>query len=164
MLVVPFTEYEAKELLNAKKFIHKVRQSNYRQARRNPTINEIQIRYDIRRADHPKNDIKLQFYARLERAVFSAEPPRLPGISLSWHRLRLRSISHALRHEDIQNGLPAGYVKGWYEHRWTDTDRDKHIVGVNEDLKHVNSDLLSMIKFCFRRWKIEAPEQLDLGE
>jgi hypothetical protein len=164
MRPTPFTEYEVKELLRAKKFIYKVRENNYPTAKNNSAINEIRIRYAIRRVDSPNQDLRLQFFTRLERPAFGAEARTLPGISLNWYGERLRSISHALRHEVIQNGINIGYVKGWYEHQWTEADRDRYIVDINEDLQHTTKDLLSMMAFCLKRWNINAPEQLNLEE
>jgi len=91
-----FTEYEVKELIRARKFIHRVREDNYRAARNNTAVNEIRIRYEIRRADKPHQHIKLQYFARLERPAFSGEAPKLPGISLNWYGERLRGACQRL--------------------------------------------------------------------
>lgn len=77
----------------------------------------------------------------------------VPGASLIWKTKRIRGIDWRLKKAVFRDGVIVGYVKGWHEHLWTNTDEDRYAIEVNDRIKR--TDLRSFIAFCLTRWNVE---------
>jgi hypothetical protein len=150
----PFTEAEARDLIAAKKYIHRVMEDN----RGQPNINEIRLTYEIRQRGKESENIHLRLFARLEKQVNAASVKPQPGVVLLWHNERIRGVCWRLRHDIIQDGKMIGFVRHWHEKQWTDADRDKFIIDANGFVKK-NMDFGSLVRLCLKRWNIEVSDQ-----
>jgi hypothetical protein len=160
-MVESVIEAEVAGILARRKFVHKVIADN---TKSKGPIQPFEKRFvcDIRFLDMPKKNVQLQFFARQEQAISGVLPRPRPGLSLLWRGVRIRGVNWALRHDSLRNGVPCGYIKGWHEKVWTNSDGDKHIKDINSEVG--NTDLTSMIKFCCDRWNIEfKDDQFHLG-
>lgn len=155
----PFTEAEVQHLIAAKKYIHKVMEDN----RRQPNVNEIRLTYEIRQRNSEAERLRLRFFARLEKQANAAVVKPFPGVSLLWYNERIRAICWRLRHDVIRDGQLIGFVRGWHEKLWTDSDRDRFIIDANSIVKD-KTDFTSLIALCLKRWNIEGPVQYEFGE
>lgn len=160
MRKAPFTEADVNNLISEKKYFAKKREDN----RRQPNITEVRLTYEVRKRGEEDTNLRLQFYARLEIRPNSAVVQARPGVSLLWYGHRIRCLCWKLRRDVIQNRERVGFVTGWYEHRWTDIDRDEYVVDV-DDSEIIATDFDSVVRVCCARWNIEMPgEQLTFGE
>ncbi|MBA3356454.1 MAG: hypothetical protein H0U18_11100 [Pyrinomonadaceae bacterium] len=153
----PFTEAEVRDLIAAKKYIHRVMEDN----RGQPNANEIRLTYEIRRRGNETGNLHLRLFARLEKQVNAAVVKPQPGVSLLWCNKRIRCICWRLRHDIIRDGRVIGFVRHWHEKQWTDPDEDKFIIDANDFVKK-NIDFASLIYLCLRRWNIETSEQYQM--
>jgi hypothetical protein len=48
----------------------------------------------------------------------------------------------------------------WHEKLFTDTDKDKYIIDINDDIK--NTDFWAIVKFCCIRWNLDIPEERQM--
>jgi hypothetical protein len=148
------TEAEVAYLLKAKKFVHSCTKDTTNSGNSIPMI---EVMYSIRRADAPKDDdLRLKFWARRERPVLVTGPKPRPGASLLWRGHRIRGIARRIKHGSIRNGILIEEIRGWYEHQWTNTDQDKYCVGIGSEMKQVQEDFWSVVRFCLTRWNIET--------
>jgi hypothetical protein len=159
MPIAPFTEYEAGQLLLARKFISRALQDNLQ----SPGDAERHVVYDVRRRDMPNKDLRLRLYARLPASVAGIRPNALPGASLQWKGKNIRKVDYALRHDSIRYGASAGVVRGWHEHIWTDEDEGKYIIAASPNPG--KCDVRSLVRWACKKWNIDADEigeQLNL--
>lgn len=99
--------------------------------------------------------------ARRPKPVLATLPKPKPSTALLWHGERRRGIDHKIVHPRIRDGLVIGKVRGWHEHYWTVIDRDKRVIGINRQMKNVQEDFRSVLRFCMARWRIELTEDED---
>ena len=152
-------ESQVRICLKARKFIYREVRSNLEQYREAPIVEVI---YDIRRKDLPDVDQRMRLSARLARALPGGPRP-VPGVALRWHGERIRGIDWKLREDVVKDGFVVGLVRGWHEHRWTDTDADRYVINVNRFVK--NPDFMGLLRQCLGRWHIEySVQQLQLKE
>jgi len=158
MPIVHFTEYDARQLILARKFTFRVVRDT---TRSDATNSEKKLVYDVRRKDMPKRDNNLRLCIRLAPSIPGVPKP-MPGMSLQWKGTPIRKVDWALRHASIQSGVPVVYIKGWHEHIWTDEDQGKYTVPVEPPLK--GCDIQSLTRWAAEKWNIEMgePEQFDL--
>ncbi len=160
-MVQPITEAEVAKLLDRRKFIHKVVADN---TKPKGPVQPLERRFvcDVRFVDMKEKAVQLQFFARQEQAISGVLPRPLPGLSLLWRGVRIRGVNWAWRHDSLLHGVQCEHISGWHEKVWSNSDADKHIKDINDEVK--NTDLPSMIKFCCNRWKIEfSDDQFRLG-
>ena len=158
MREAPFTEADVNDLIAAPKYFSSKREDN----RGQPNVKEIRVTYEVRKLGEEATNLRLQFFARLEKRPNSAVVQGLPGVSLLWYNRRIRCLAWKLRRDVVMNGVVVGFVKGWYEHVWTDADQDRHVVDVNAEVTATDFD--SIMRLCCKRWNIKTPiEQLTLG-
>ncbi len=161
------TEAYVAEILKRKKFVHAVVSDNTRPSvedkRKHGHVspNEKRIVYEVRFADMPDKPAHLRFTARIETGISGAPRPR-PGFSLQWKGIRIRGVNHNWRHDSLRHGVSCGHIRKWHEKIWTNTDGDKYAIDINSEIK--NTNMVSMIRFCCKRWNIELQEQFELGE
>jgi len=163
MARAPFTEYDVRQLIAARKFVAKIMQDNV-QSETDPR-KERRIVYAIRRRDTPNRDISLRLIARLSPSVPGVGLKSLPGIALQWKGKIIRKLDWALRHDTWRDGVVVGFVRGWHEHIWTDEDEDRHIVEADPPIKR--TDMRSLVRYCADKWNIGLEgieEQPFLGE
>lgn len=153
----PFTEADVRYLLKARKVIQGV----IKDTTSDPNAPLLEIIYRITRVDNPGDDIKLRLNARRPKPVRVTLPRPRPSASLLWHGERIRGIDHKITHAVIKNGLVVGSVRGWHEHQWSRRDGDRRVIDVNEEMKKVQEDFRSILRFCMERWRIELVEEED---
>ena len=73
---------------------------------------------------------------------------------------RIRGIDWKIKHESQRGGMPNGFVKGWHEHLWTEADRDRFVVDVNDAVGQ--EDFRAFLKVCLDRWNVEVEESIQL--
>lgn len=163
----PVNEALVADLLKRKKFVHAVvfdnTQPSGKDKRKRAYVapDEKRIVFEIRFSDSPDKAVKLRFTARLETPLTGLPRPR-PGISLKWKGVRVRGVNYYLRHDSIRNGVSCGHIKYWHEKIFTNTDGDKYVIDMNDEVK--NEDLWSLIRFCCKRWNIQLEDkQYKLG-
>lgn len=155
----PFTEAEVEALIAAPKIVFSKMEDN----RGQPNVHEVRLTYEIRKKTDQQERLRLRVFARLENRPNSAVVQAFPGVSLLWYNHRIRCVVWKLKREVVQNKTVIGFVRGWYEHRWTDTDQDKFVVDVNAEISQTDFD--SILRTCLKMWNIEDPDgQLKLGE
>lgn len=155
MATIPFSEYEVRQLISARKFAFRVIQDNT-QTKPNPE-SERHISYDIRRKDMPNKDLRLRLNARIAPSVPGVGVKPIPGIALQWHGKIIRKLDHAMRHTSIQNGVSVAEICGWHEHIWTDEDEDKYVIAADPPVR--NADMKSLIWWAAEKWNIEIEEE-----
>jgi hypothetical protein len=154
MQTAPFTDYDVKKLLRAKKFIrNKVRSNVNKQNTR-----WVEVIYRICRVDAPEQEIYLRFHARQTTPLLESLRRPLPSASLIWHDHRIRGIDRKITHADVRNGVPVREIEGWHEHQWNSRDGDATCIDVNDEIKRVPENFKSIVEFCLRRWRIEYTE------
>jgi hypothetical protein len=162
MATAHFTEYEVRQLLEARKFVSRVLQDNLK-ANSNPN-SEKHIVYDVRRMDMPRIDIRLRLCARLAPSISGVGAKATPGVALQWKGKLIRRIDHALRHDSIRHGVSVGHLKGWHEHIWTDEDEDSFVITADPPV--TRSDIRSLIQWAAEKWNIDLgsiSKQMPLG-
>ncbi|HXQ38707.1 MAG TPA: hypothetical protein VN843_32195 [Anaerolineales bacterium] len=160
MLDPPFTEADVRYLLRTRKVVQGV----IKDTTTNPAAPLLEIIYRIIRAGNRVDDIKLRLHARRPKPVLDTLIRPRPSASLLWHGERIRGIDHKIVHDVIKNGLIVGEVRGWHEHRWTLMDRDRPVISVNDEMKKIQEDFRSILRFCMARWRIEVEEDEDRQE
>ena len=163
MAIPHFTEYEANQLIKARKIVARTIQDNT-QDKGHPD-KEKTVSYDVRRRDMPEKDIHLRLNARLAPWVPGSGLKPLPGVALIWWGSLIRKLDHAIRHDSIRHGVSIGHIKGWHEHLWTDEDKDKYVIAANPPVK--GQDIRSLVRWAADKWSIEldkisAQEELNL--
>lgn len=153
----PFTEANVRYLLKARKIVQGV----VKDTTSDENAPLLEIVYRIVRINNPVDDIKLRLHARRPKPVLVSLPRPRPSASLQWHGERIRGIDHKIVHDVIRNGLVVGKVRGWHEHRWTVVDGDRRVINVNEEIKKIQEDFRSILRFCMERWRIELKEGED---
>ena len=153
----PFTEANVEYLLKARKVI----QGITRHTTDDPDADLLEISYRIVRIGNPGDDIKLRLQARRPKPVLATLPKPKPSAALLWHGERIRGIDHKIVHPRIKDGLVVGKVRGWHEHIWTLADRDSRVVGIDKQMKKIQEDFRSVLRFCMRRWRIELIKDED---
>jgi hypothetical protein len=154
----PFTEAEVNALIAAPKVVFSKMEDN----RGQPNVHEVRLTYEIRKTADQEERLRLRVFARLENRPNSAVVQAFPGVSLLWYNHRVRCVVWKLKREIVWNKTVIGFVSGWYEHQWTDTDQDKFVIDVNADISR--TDFNSVLRTCLRRWNIDDPDgQLNLG-
>lgn len=153
----PFTEADVNYLLKARKIIQGVT----RDTTDDPNADLLEISYRIVRVGSPLDDIKLRLQARRPKPVRVTLPKPKPSSALLWHGERIRGIDHKIVHPRIKDGLLVGKVRGWHEHVWTFADRDAQVVSVEKQMKKIQEDFRSVLRFCMARWRIELIEDED---
>jgi hypothetical protein len=154
MASVPFTEYEVRQLLEARKFVFRVLQDNI--ATESDSDSEKHIVYHVRRIDAPRKDIRLRLCARIPPSLSGVGPKGTPGVALQWQGKIIRKVDYALRHDSLRHGVSVGHVKGWHEHIWTDEDEGRYVVQADPLIKKF--DIRSLIRWAAQKWNIELEE------
>jgi len=113
---------------------------------------EWRVTYEIRKVASPHEALSLRFFARLEAPLTARVVKPVPGASLLWFGKRIRGIDWRLTKPVFRNGVIVGYVKGWHEHLWTDTDEDRFAI----EIQVKRPDLRSFIEFCLKRWHVDG--------
>jgi hypothetical protein len=146
------TQYNVDNLVQARKIAMKAKLNTLYSS--DPTLNERCLKVDIRRVDSTAVDLSLEFYPRvMVRELAGVRTIQRPSASLMWKGKRIRGLDHALKHEVVKDGVIQGYIKGWHEHYWTDTDEDSTIREPSPSLRNI--DLQSVIAWCCKNWNIE---------
>ena len=154
------TRYHVDRLVQARKFaLRPTRNTLYVN---DPELKRCEISVPIRRVDNPATDLVLVFDAHDKTKSPSGIRALIkPSAALLWHGKRIRGVDHTLKHPIVDNGVPTGYIRGWHEHFWTDTDEDDSIRAPDPPPK--NEDLASIIEWCSENWNIEGiPSSLEL--
>jgi hypothetical protein len=150
-----FTEYEAEELVAAKKYAiaHPLRNTLFRSDQKS-NLREMVV--SLRRKDMQFSDLVLVFGASVRTVSISGVKSGLrPSALLQWHGKRIRAIEYNIVHDVIENRVPTGkQIKGWHEHFWTDSDEDARIREPEPPIR--NSDIFSILRWCSDRWNIEG--------
>lgn len=147
------TRYSVDTLIEARKLASHTRRNTLYSG--DPKQNEACLRIDVRRVDSPGIDLTLEFYGRIMRKTLAGvSVVQRPSASLIWHGKRIRGLDHSLKHDVVENGIVTGFIRGWHEHYWTDSDEDNAIREPNPPMK--NSDMQAVIGWCSRQWNIEG--------
>jgi len=165
------TAAQVTDILEKRKFVSAVKQDNTKPSKselkhksyRQP--NEKSIYWDLRFVDMRDKPIPLQFHARIETPLSGLRSIRpLPGASLLWKGVRIRGVNWSIRHDNLHDGVQIAPVRKWHEKLYTEIDRDKYIIDINNDVK--STDFWAIVKFCCNRWNIEFPEepQMKMGD
>lgn len=154
-----FTQYEADALVAAAKVAGKV-MSNTMKGDNRAATKEITIA--VRRKDSPSIDLVLVLNGRIKvKKLPGVASIHKPGVALMWHGKRIRGVDWKIRHEVTQNGIVTGFIKGWHEHIWTDSEDDKFIIPVSPKMQ--NEDFRAVLEWSVKKWNIEGiKEQPDL--
>jgi len=147
------TRYSVDSLVEARKVALRTKQNTLYSG--DPKQNEASLRIDIRKIDSPGIDLTLEFYGRIMRkSLAGVTVVQRPSAALIWHGKRIRGLDHNLKHETVENGIVTGFIRGWHEHYWTDSDEDNAIREPNPQLK--NCDMQAVIGWCSTQWNIEG--------
>jgi hypothetical protein len=153
MATVHFTEYDVRQLLEARKFSFRVK---YDSTQNKNSDSEKRIDYDIRRRDMPAKDLGLRLCARVAPSAPGVGVKSTPGVALQWKGRIIRKVDHATRHDSIRNGVSVGHIEGWHEHIWTDQDEGRYIVAADPPIR--NASLKGLIQWAAKKWNIELEE------
>lgn len=154
----PFTDYDVKQLLKAKKFIRNKLHDNTNKL----NTKFAEVVYRISRRDAPDQEIQLRFTARQPKSLITSERKPLPSAALLWHHHRIRGIDRKLVHADIRNGVIVREIEGWHEHQWNSVDEDAAVEDVNVEINKLPNNFKSIIEFCLNRWRIEYTEYEEM--
>jgi hypothetical protein len=149
------TRYNIEALVRARKVAMKTKLNTLYQFDPKGLLHERCLKVDLRRVDSPVADLGLEFYPRVKlKRLPGVASTNHPSAALMWKGKRIRGLDYKIRHDIVRNGLIEGYIKGWHEHYWTDTDEDANIRDPNPPVK--NGDLQSIISWACNVWNIEG--------
>lgn len=118
------------------------------------------MRLYLRLKANPADDMSLQMSVVQKSRWSSVSAKPKPSAVMNLKGERIRGIDWKIKHESQRGGMPNGFVRGWHEHLWTEADRDRFVVDVNDAVGQ--EDFRAFLKVCLDRWNVEVKESSQL--